>query len=76
MAPDEERALKALQSVQSLSAPELDQLIDGEIGKPMLGVFSALARAFDESSSDEDIARRVHLVVLGYLLHREVEKQA
>lgn len=74
MAPDEEKALSALKAVQSLTAEELDRLISDEIGKPMLGVFSALSRAFDEGAGDDEVARRVHLVVLGYLLHREIER--
>lgn len=75
MVPDEESALRALEAVQSLSASELDALLTSEVGKPMVGVFSALARAFDTSGDEEEIARRVHLVMLGYLLHREVERQ-
>lgn len=74
MVLDEKSALHALQAVQSLSASEIDVLVTSEIGTPMLGVFSALARAFDPSDDEEEVARRVHLMVLGYLLRREAER--
>lgn len=76
MVLDEKSALHALQAVQSLSASEIDALVTSEIGTPMLGVFSALARAFGPSDHEEEVARRVHLMVLGYLLHREAEQIA
>lgn len=71
-APDENQALEALKAVQAITAEELNDLVTEEIGAPMLGVFSALVRASEEGLSDVDVARRVHLMVLGFLLRREL----
>ncbi len=71
--PTEDKALAALRSVQTLSPDDLDHLVSEEIGTPLLGVFSALVRASDEGLSDAEIVRRVHLMVLGFLLRKEVE---
>ena len=73
-APDEKHARAARQVVQKLGGKELDALIDRELGKPMLGVMKAVARA--QLGDDENaVARAVHLLAFGYLLRREVEKK-
>jgi hypothetical protein len=72
-APDENAALDALREVQSLSGKDLDALITQEIGTPMLGVFSAIAKAVMPNTSDEDHPRVVHLMVLSYLMRSWVK---
>jgi len=72
-APDEARAVAALEKVQALSAEELDALITREIGNPMLGVFSALAKAVNPGGDREEVFRAVHLMVLSYALRVETE---
>jgi hypothetical protein len=74
-APDEAMALAALQRVQSLSGAEVDAIIEGEIGPEMLGVMMALARAQFPHDDDATLARRVQLLVLGWLLAREARPQ-
>ena len=73
-APSESRALQALKKVQALSGKELDALITQELGTPMLGVFSSLAQAMLPGAKAEDAPKVVHLMVLSYLMRREVEK--
>jgi hypothetical protein len=73
-APDEKRALAALQVVQKLNGVEVSKLVDDEIGKPMLGVMKAVARA-QVGDDEAAVARAVHLLTFGYLLRREIEKK-
>jgi hypothetical protein len=73
-APTEARAIAALQKVQSISAKELDAVISAEVGTPMLGVMSSLASAMMPNLEKEQLNRTVHLMVMGYLLSREVQK--
>ncbi len=73
-APDDKRALAALQTVQSLSGEELDALIASEVGNEMLGVMKAVARAQFPDDDDATRARHVHLLLFGYLLRREVTR--
>lgn len=67
-APEEKAALEALQSVQHLTQARLDELITAHIGDPLLGVFDALARASGSSEDAEQRARKVHLMVLAFLM--------
>jgi hypothetical protein len=61
--------------VQRLSGAEIAKLVDEDIGKPMLGVMKAVARA--QVGDDEDaVARAVHLITFGWLLRREIERSA
>lgn len=74
-APSEKRALAAMQKVQALDAEGLDALITREIGDPMLGVFSALARAMAPEGRTEEVHRSVHLMVLSWLMRAELERR-
>lgn len=74
-APKEDRAIQALKIVQALTGPELQARIDQEVGTPMLGVLDSLAKAVFPSAKAEDHHRQVHLMVLSYLMHLEVEKK-
>jgi hypothetical protein len=71
-APDEANAMAALNRVQSLTTHDFDRRISGEIGKPLLGIFYALARSIDPEADSEALAKRVHLMVLSYLMHAEL----
>lgn len=73
-APDRERAKQALLTVQSLPPEVLDRLVTEEIGDNMLGVLKALAQARDPQAGPDRVAELVHLMVLAYLLRREVEE--
>jgi hypothetical protein len=73
-APDEKRALAALQVVQRMNGAEVAKIVDDEIGTSLLGVMKAVARA--QVGDDEDaVARAVHLLTFGWLLRREIEKK-
>jgi len=74
-APNEDRAIQALKTVQALTGPELQARIDQEIGTPMLGVLDSLAKAVFPGAKLEDHHRQVHLMVLSYLMRAEVEKK-
>jgi hypothetical protein len=71
---DSAGALDALQTVQSMTAAQVGAGVDGEIGGDLLGVLHALARASAPDADDEDVARRVHLMVLAWLLRGHVER--
>lgn len=72
-APSEGRAIAALKRVQSLSGQQLDALIGAEVGTPMLGVLDTLAGSLLPNLDQEQRHRAVHLMVLAYLLRRDVE---
>jgi predicted Fe-Mo cluster-binding NifX family protein len=74
-APTEAKALSALKTVQSLSGKELDGLITREMGNSMLGVLDSLAKAMLPQAQTEDHHRMVHLMVLSYLMCKDVEKK-
>ncbi|HEY3447177.1 MAG TPA: hypothetical protein VGK67_12470 [Myxococcales bacterium] len=74
-APKEERAIQALKTVQALTGAELQARIDQEVGTPMLGVLDSLAKAVFPGAKPEEHHRTVHLMVLSYLMHGEVEKK-
>lgn len=73
-APKEETALKALATVQALAPKALDSLITQELGNPMLGVFASLVRAGNPGANADVLAHQVHLMVMAYLMRREVER--
>ena len=62
-----------MKKVQGLNAQALNGRIDAEVGDPMLAVFSALVRSLFPKDDDGEVARKVHLMVLGYLLKSEVQ---
>jgi hypothetical protein len=70
---DREGALEALQAVQALSAQGIDDAVTAEIGEALLGVFHALARASAPGAADDDVARRVHLMILAWLVRGRIE---
>jgi hypothetical protein len=73
--PSEARAVEIMKKIQALSGQELDALIDAEIGNPMLGVFHALASAMFPGEP-QNAAKRVHLMVLAYLMRVEAERRS
>jgi hypothetical protein len=74
-APNEDRAIQALKTVQALTGAELQARIDQEVGTPMLGVLDSLAKAVFPDAKPEDHHRQVHLMVLSYLMRVEAEKK-
>jgi hypothetical protein len=73
-APDEAHALAAVKRVQSLSGPDLEKRVRAEIGDPLLAMFSLLAKNVAPTASDQDIAQRVHLMILAYLVREDLSK--
>jgi hypothetical protein len=67
---DEAGALAALQRVQNLTPEAFESALKDELGKPMLTVFNALARGLHPEDTDDAIARKVHLMLLAYLMAR------
>lgn len=62
-----------MKAVQALSARELDGRIDELVGDPMLASFAAFVRAVYPDDPREERAKKVHLMVLAYLMRCEVE---
>lgn len=67
-APNEEKTLQALQTVQGFTADKIDGLITSEIGEYMLASFRAFAEAMGPDDNDDERAKKVHLMVLAYLM--------
>jgi hypothetical protein len=65
-------ALEAMKTVQALDGRSLEARIQADIGTPMMAVFTSLARSMFPEDDDEVVARKVHLMVLAYLLKGEV----
>lgn len=67
---DEAQALEALKRVQALSAEEFERALHDDVGQPILSIFNALARALHPGDDDDAIAKKLHLMMLAYLMGR------
>ena len=70
--PDEPTGLAVVQKIQSLNGPQLEQRVRAEVGDPMLAFFALLAKSTSPQDDDAQIARKVHLMVLAYLIRGEL----
>lgn len=69
-APDEPQALDALRRVQALGPADFERALESEIGEPVVAVLHALARALHPQDDDDAVAKRIHLMVLAWLMAR------
>lgn len=67
-APNDTEALNALKRVQALTPEDFERALHGEIGQPMIAIFNALARAMHPQDDDDAIAKKLHLMMLAYLM--------
>lgn len=74
--PDEKTALAAAKKVQVLNGPELERRVRLEVGDPLLAIFALLAKSIEPTADDPAIARRVHGMVLAYLVRGELDGAA
>jgi hypothetical protein len=74
--PDEKTALEAVKRVQSLSGPELEKRVHAEIGDPMLAMFVLLAKNLSPEDDDQAIGKKVHTMILAYLIRGELSAPA
>jgi hypothetical protein len=73
--PDEAKGLEVVKKIQSLSGPDLEKRVRAEVGDPLLAMFSLLAKSTAAPGDDDHaIARKVHLMVLAYLIRGELTK--
>jgi hypothetical protein len=72
-APTEEQALDALKKVQSLPPAAFERALLDVVGEPMLALMNALARSLHPADDDEAIAKKLHLMMLTYLMSRASE---
>jgi hypothetical protein len=70
--PTEDESIEALKRVQSLTPEEFQRAMHDDIGPAMLQVFNALARALHPMDSDDEIAKKLHLMMLAWLMSREL----
>jgi hypothetical protein len=75
-APDEARALAAVRKVQSLSGWEIEKRVRAAVGDPLMAMFALLAKSVAPSDDDHEIAKKVHLMVLAYLVREELNNPA
>jgi hypothetical protein len=64
----EEQAIEALRRVQGLSPEAFERALHDEVGQPLLAVFNALARALHPSDDEDAIAKKLHLMMLAFLM--------
>ena len=72
MAPTEQEAIDALKRVQSLSPEQFEAAMRDDIGAPMMQVFNALARTLHPSDDDDDVAKKLHLMMLTWLMAQQL----
>ena len=70
MAPTEDQAIAALKRVQSMSPDEFESKLHSDLGQPMLAVFNALARVMHPDDDEEQIAKKLHLMMLAWFMAR------
>lgn len=75
-APDEAAALAVVRKVQSLGGSELEKRVRTEVGDPMLALFSLLAKSIGPPNDDQEVARKVHAMILAYLIRGELDSSA
>jgi hypothetical protein len=69
-APTDDEALAALKRVQALTPVEFERALNDDVGHPMVSLFNALARAMHPSDDDDAIAKKLHLMMLAWLMAR------
>lgn len=69
-APTEDQALAALKRVQALTPEQFEQALNDDVGHPMVSLFNALARAMHPTDDDEAVAKKLHLMMLAWLMAR------
>jgi hypothetical protein len=75
--PDEAKGLEVVKKIQSLNGPDLEKRVRAEVGDPMLAFFSLLAKSTAAPGDDDHaIAKKVHLMVLAYLIRGELHQPA
>jgi hypothetical protein len=72
-APTEDEALAALRVVQDLGAEDFQAALKDELGGPVLQVMNALARALNPDDDEDAIARKMHLMMLAWLMARRAQ---
>lgn len=69
-APDEKQALAALRAVQELPTEAFEQALMDEVGAPMIQVMDAVVRALHPGDDDAAIHKKIHLMLVSFLLAR------
>jgi hypothetical protein len=70
-APTDEQALAALKRVQALTPEEFERALNEDVGHAMVSLFNALARAMHPQDDDDAIAKKLHLMMLAWLMARD-----
>lgn len=74
-APNETEAIAALKAVQGLGPDALENVIDNEIGDPMMQVMVAMVRTMHPNDDDSAVGDKVHLMLLSYLMAQKVSTE-
>lgn len=69
-APTEDEALAALKRVQTLAPEQFERALNDEVGHPMVSLFNALVRAMHPQDDDDAVAKKLHLMMLAWLMAR------
>lgn len=69
-APNDDEAIAALKRVQALTPEEFERALENDVGHAMVSLFNALARAMHPSDDDDAIAKKLHLMMLAFLMAR------
>jgi hypothetical protein len=69
-APDETQCLAALRAVQELPTGEFERALTDEIGESMIQVMNAVVRALHPNDDDDAVHKKLHLMMVSFLLAR------
>lgn len=67
---NDDEAIAALKRVQALTPEELERALENDVGHAMVSLFNALARAMHPNDDDDAIAKKLHLMMLAFLMAR------
>lgn len=71
-APSEDEAIARLKRVQAMSPEAFDAALREDLGVSMAGVFAALVRSLHPDDDDAAVAKKLHLMMLAWLMGRDV----
>lgn len=69
-AMNDAQALDVLKQVQSLAPADFERALRDELGSPGIAVFHALVRALHPQDAEDAVAKKIHLMVLAWLMAR------
>lgn len=73
-APNDEQAIKAMEAIRDLADNKMHQRMSQEVGTSLIALFSEMVKHNNPDLDTKAVAEQVHLMVVAYLMHGEIEK--